>query len=794
MSAGRAPMTRRRLALAMSTALAAALAPAAAFSTEPIKVGAGEHGDYSRVVLNMRAPEGWSARTVGRVVELRLPGDGLHFDAGDVVERRKAHRVTGFDSRVEDGETRLRLTLNCACAASARSAHGALVIDIRDESRDARREEAAIETADTPERGAAPGPADPASADDRSAQVERARELLLKQLRKAADEGLIRFRGEGARAEAAPAEPGEADGHDMARDMTAGAEDDGDGRAEATVDAPHADPGRANTHDEAAEGGGEEEHHAARQADGRQADDAATHRGAGEEHGMAAQRDQDASDDQDADAADAPDAEAVMAALAELAPVSPCLPDEALDAAAWLDDRPFSQGLAAKRATLYDTLNRVDPDAVAALTRFYLGHQLAEEAATMPRVFKVDTEETRLLVAIADVMKKKAPSLSSPFGRPAPCPGRHGLWQAAALGEIHPEIAFAALAASGRALERMPYALRRIMGGRIGLAALHAGREELAREISRLLMRNQGEPTIDMRLLAAELAIRDGRVLAAQAQLDAVIDLRVAESPSAAIRFGETLEAPRERGRAERHAERLAGYAIQYRDTELGYALTEAEARLRARFGDLDGGLEAIEQELARHENGDARLSQMRRALIGEQIAAVERTQDADAAVSAILATQRLEGDAAADALRARLTRALSGSGASHLAPVIIDPLVAARSPDATRALREASRTAPIGAARDALPVEAERAAQGESATRMAALARYVAGDDELPRDLNASLDGVAEREALALRSMFADSEPLDAAGGAETIARGKQLVETLDAEIELLKELATDG
>ncbi|WP_425409243.1 hypothetical protein [Hyphococcus sp.] len=106
------------------------LFPAAAPASETLPVRAGEHGEYSRLVIPA-APEDWRIATSDRKVEIALPGKDYEFELSDILEKRKAHRV--LSARVVDSaETRsLVLTLTCDCPVrTSKGDEGLIVIDI----------------------------------------------------------------------------------------------------------------------------------------------------------------------------------------------------------------------------------------------------------------------------------------------------------------------------------------------------------------------------------------------------------------------------------------------------------------------------------------------------------------------------------------------------------------------------------------------------------------------------------------------------------------------------------------
>ncbi len=107
---------------------------AAAAAGETLSVRAGEHGDYSRLVIP-KAPADWKIATSDRKIEITFPSKDYAFELGDIIDKRKAHRV--LNARILDtDETRaLVLTLTCDCPVrTSKSAGDSIVIDIFNEA------------------------------------------------------------------------------------------------------------------------------------------------------------------------------------------------------------------------------------------------------------------------------------------------------------------------------------------------------------------------------------------------------------------------------------------------------------------------------------------------------------------------------------------------------------------------------------------------------------------------------------------------------------------------------------
>ncbi|WP_428408217.1 hypothetical protein [Hyphococcus sp.] len=118
-------MIRALLSLFLVAVLAV---PAAA--EDVLTVRAGEHGDYSRLVIP-KAPDDWKIATSDRKIEITFPSKDYSFELSDILDKRKAHRV--LNARIIDNEkTRaLVLSLTCDCPVrTSKSAGNSIVIDI----------------------------------------------------------------------------------------------------------------------------------------------------------------------------------------------------------------------------------------------------------------------------------------------------------------------------------------------------------------------------------------------------------------------------------------------------------------------------------------------------------------------------------------------------------------------------------------------------------------------------------------------------------------------------------------
>lgn len=179
---------------------------------EPVAVRAVEHPEYSRLVLPIPTGADWSLSQDGSRAVLRLSGPVPPLDVSGVFNRMPRTRILSVSARAVPGGATMDMTLACACeVAPSEIGSGFLAVDVRRADAeggagsarlrpgrisqlspgDSVPLEKLVEAIDTPkppvsppaEKTVSPGPAPDA--------VLQAREQLLAQLERAAEEGLL---------------------------------------------------------------------------------------------------------------------------------------------------------------------------------------------------------------------------------------------------------------------------------------------------------------------------------------------------------------------------------------------------------------------------------------------------------------------------------------------------------------------------------------------------------------------------------------------------------------------------
>ncbi|MCI4661725.1 MAG: hypothetical protein MRY63_07910 [Neomegalonema sp.] len=639
-----------------------------------------------------------------------------------------------------------------------------------------------------------------AAKDGEKSEVALARDLLLRQLQRAADEGFISF-VEGGEAETAieKLEP-------LAEDEVQPVEMHAEAHEPSHAPDQHAqDQHAADQHQQGAGDHGETKHAQDDHAQDEHAQDKhGQDKNAQDKHGdahkaieTAARAHADPAPDHGNNHA-APEASTDHDPAEEHAAAEPsvCESDGSLMLDEWGGAKTFNEDLAELRRTLYTEEGVVDRHSLERLTELYLFNGLGPEASHMPDAYGVSTPRTRALQDMADVVTGKPVEEGSIFLAAEPCPGLHGLWQAAALADRSAPAAMDAWRASNNALIALTAPLRRIVGARIATAAIAAEQFVEAQAIMDILERNGDEPTLPMFMVEAELALSEGYLSKARYYFDLVMKTQDPLAPRAAIRYSETLQAPAEMEEALMMAARLSSYALQYRHSPVGDAALEAEARLLARFGKLEKAFVALDYAAGLAPEKAAQYRRMRHQIFRDVMRERLFSFKPEQAPALVETLAMAEAIPEFDDLRTSLAQKLINADLSALVEIVLPDAVAQRSSRAADLRVQATSALALGG--DRMPIQTADA-PGEGGidyetARMQAFSAYIAGETVLPQPVRAALEADRSERAQAVLSLFPLPLSEDLPGQKQPIADARMKLEKVQQEIDFLKEIATDG
>ncbi|PQO23418.1 hypothetical protein C2I36_08230 [Rhodobacteraceae bacterium WD3A24] len=604
-----------RRGVAAVTMLTAAAGPAAA---ERVEVLSGEHGDFSRLALVLDRPTEFALTPTDAGYRLRFARDDIIFDLDGVFRYIPRDRLADLAPLSGPEGAGLAMTLGCDCIVEAFvDRPGLVVVDIRTggsptatpppRPRPARLTNAgARPPRPRPVTARAPDPpgdgraidaapifwrehpemlearAELASAEGSAERLrpqrsrradpdgeagtpspEAAREHLLRQLGRAAAQGLISADLAGPAPPAAPdAPPARADTPHRPPEMPPpDAPPTGDNSARSGA-APAAAGGHINLR-------------------ARSAVDAAL--------GLDALRD-------------------------ALAPGGRLCAEPAAFALGGHSDAPAAiDALSVQRRGLVGEFDDAVPEAVEALARTYLSLAFGAEARATLEAFPLDLPDGDILRAMADIVDGRPPTRPGRLAGMTACNGPAALWSVMARPEL-PEDADVNTGAVRRSFSALPRPLRRQLGPGLARRFLDAGDGEVARAIRAATARASDGRGARLRLLDGLLALEAGRIAAAERHFDSVRRGNTPAAPEALLRLA--------RMRLERDAPvgddviaDLSARAEEFRGSDLAERLLSIEARARARTGDFAGAFAAMGRLRDESDDGSGALRETRSAV-----------------------------------------------------------------------------------------------------------------------------------------------------------------------------------
>ncbi len=508
--------------------LAATGLAAPALAAEGGVIRGGEHDGFTRLVLTVEPTTEWSLETVQGRATLRFPGKQLAFGTEGVYDKIPRSRVKAVSVAPVPSGTVVTVDLGCDCRVST-SFVGAqyLALDIAD-------------------RDAAPAPVEPPpeTAEARSvretAAVANAEQALIRQIERAASQGIVRFSNPNSpptpEIEVPPQVETAAEGQDPAGEAAA--------PTPLAASSPHTDA-------------------------------------AADPKGVLA-----ALDGNDQVLATSVYDRDTHNALAGRTPAEPevCLDDALLDVGAWSNGLPLmaqSPELSRQLVSEFDTPN---PEALHDLARLYIRFGFGAEAEALLAAFaEAPIADRVLLIDLARAVEGRPVSPDGPLALAEACPGNHGLWLA--LGGTAPVYHDAeSFGRAQAAFSALPVDLRLLLAPGFIERLLEAGHAEEARLIHETAVRpgETAEAAADLDLAAARIAAAEGhpdeavRALSALIEADGHASVEVLTALMRIVLDG-GLAVP------ERILTDLRAAALQYRgaavETELRTLLVEALAR-----------------------------------------------------------------------------------------------------------------------------------------------------------------------------------------------------------------------
>lgn len=414
-----------------------------------------------------------------------------------------------------------------------------------------------------------------------------------------------------------------------------------------------------------------------------------------------------------------------QAGAAEDAPPAHCMPDDAFAMGRWTTDAPLDLQIGLQRRRMVGEFDAADADAVMAYVRLLIAHGFGLEAQGALQAFAAEIPPAPYLHDLARLVDGEGVGPETPVGAGLDCPGTHHVWATAAAAfedRLTPEMIDVAALRPG--LSDMPPRLRTRVVVPIATVALEAGRIEDAEVLAGMAARAEPPPPDGDGMLLVLLARIDaarGDWRRGEATLAPLLDHTSPAGIEAMIRMVE-FRVARRAAPPRGLAENMEAIAFTLGSSELGRRLLRAAASARAAGEGLGLALGALRTLAERGGDPESAMAAARDML-------VDYTPDPDEGVAyaeAVLAHEALLGDGpAADRARTAVARHFMAIGIDNLAERILAPALARNVAAARLTAAEAATNGG-----DALrAIELLDGLSGDQAARLRAAALFSIGD-----------------------------------------------------------------
>ena len=293
-----------------------------------------------------------------------------------------------------------------------------------------------------------------------------------------------------------------------------------------------------------------------------------------------------------------------------------CLPPDHFDVASWGVPPTDGANFSVHRAGLLGEFDQANPDHVLGLARNYIYLTFGAEAIAVARRYEADLERPDLLVLMGEIMDFGASQLPAAMADQMACAGPVALWATLAQPDLHPADDINRVAVI-KSFSDLPLHLRRHLGPDLSQKFLDIGDVSTANALRDALARAPGQHGDGFNLLEARLDRTDGNALKAEARLDEIINADGPIAPEALLELirvrvdsGQPVE--------ERLRELVTSMAYEHRGTEMGARLLETAIRTQAQSARFNEALVLLEETAATYGADTAQTLALREVFLAE--------------------------------------------------------------------------------------------------------------------------------------------------------------------------------
>ena len=263
-----------------------------------------------------------------------------------------------------------------------------------------------------------------------------------------------------------------------------------------------------------------------------------------------------------------------------------CTPDRDLDLAKWGTDAPAAEQISEARAGLTGEFDRAEPEAVEKLVKLYLFLGMGHEAKQVLIAFPVRVPNAQLLADVGTLLDGGALSDTSALHGMRDCDTQVALWSflGAPSGQ---DVKLVDPSVMVRAFSGLPAHLRHLLARQLANRMTEIGADDAARAIRNALARKVGAADRVVGMLDAERALDIGHLPSAAAKLD---QLAVGNDQIAAQAVLLAVTARLKKGEAPpaKLVDAAAALAFEKQDSPDGAAYAQAALLGQAALGSFD--------------------------------------------------------------------------------------------------------------------------------------------------------------------------------------------------------------
>ncbi len=265
-----------------------------------------------------------------------------------------------------------------------------------------------------------------------------------------------------------------------------------------------------------------------------------------------------------------------------------------LDLARWGDATPATLQITAARAHLSGEFDRADADAIGKLARLYLFFGMGAEARQTLIAFGVEVAQASMLSDIGQIVDDRPVAPESALHGMRDCDTPVALWAFLAA-PASDDVRFAEVPAIVRTFSGLPGHLRALLGQRISNRLIEIGAFDAANSVRNAVARRAVDDDRVVGMLDAGIDLENGKADKAERALDRLSESNDLLSTDAVLL---AIRSRLDRGEAvdPKQVETVAALAFEHRNSPDGATFAHLEIIARAATGDFVGAFDSYER------------------------------------------------------------------------------------------------------------------------------------------------------------------------------------------------------